>query len=74
MRAAPTSVEFGTVEIADSVNAGLAVTALILEGPLLSNRYAATTATVASGATQFRPYNLRNAANTAGFLGFSAEL
>ena len=72
MRVAPTSVDFSTLGLSDSVNAPVAVTALTLSN-------AGTFATLlnvstAGGLTQYRYYQIINNANTAGYLGFSAEL
>jgi hypothetical protein len=73
MRIIPASVEFSTLGINDVANAIIAVTALTLSGTA-SPSVGALTATVASGATQYRPYRLQTNNSTSGYVGFSAEL
>jgi hypothetical protein len=71
MRVAPTSVDFSTLGLSDSVNAVVAITALSMS----NNTPFATllSATTAGGLTQFRYYQILNN-GIAGFLGFNAEL
>jgi hypothetical protein len=71
MRAAFTSLEFGTLLLGDGT-VGRAVTNLTSGSS--GSTGALLIATVASGITQFRPYNLVNNNSAAGFLAFSAEL
>ena len=74
MRALPTSVDFSTLRLTDSVN-NITVTSLNLtSGNVTTNNTVCVDANVASGLTQFRPYILQNGNSTAGFIGFSAEL
>jgi hypothetical protein len=74
MRVAPTSVDFGNLQVTD-VGASVAATNITFtSGNATTNQFVSVDATVASGLTQHRPYFLRNNNNTAGFIGFSAEL
>ena len=72
MRAAPTSVEFGNVGLADGLNAPIAITAITIDYG--GQNAIQLTATVASGATAFRPYGILNRNNITGFLALNAEL
>jgi hypothetical protein len=73
MRVSPTSIDYSTLATYD-VGGGVisAVTALALDtaSPLISQ----INATVASGLTQFRPYQLMNNNSSSGYLAFNAEL
>jgi hypothetical protein len=71
MRINPTSVDFSTLMLSDSANNN-AVTNLTLDQP--NTGKATLTVFTAGGMTQYRPQNLVNNNNTAGYLGFSAEL
>jgi hypothetical protein len=72
MRVGPSSVEFSTLGIADFVNSPLAVTSVTIAHKGFLGT--AINASVASGATTFRPYALLANNNTNAFLAFSAEL
>jgi hypothetical protein len=70
MRTAPTSFDVSNLQYSDGVGT------ITVSAPGLaqkSNRMAVLDEAV-TGATQYRPYFLRNANNTAGYIGFSAEL
>jgi hypothetical protein len=71
MRVTPTSVDYSTIALADGATADKAVTAVVLDSPTsdVPNVYM----DVASGLTQFRPYQL-NTNSTSGYIAFSAEL
>ena len=72
MRVKPTSVDFGNVGITDDVNYQLAASTLVINWGSPS----AVQVSVGTAATQvqYRPCYLTNQNNTAGFIGFSAEL
>ena len=74
MRQIPSSVEYSTLTIADWGVGNYPVTALTL----VTNERSVTSSdvefTVASGLTAQRMYNVSNNNNTAGYIGFSAEL
>jgi len=75
MRTRPTSIDFIGLGIQDMVNADITATSVAFtSGNVTSTNFVSVDAIVASGATAFRPYFLRNNNNTAGFIGFSAEL
>jgi hypothetical protein len=71
MRTTPTSVDYSTISVDDGA-AGRAVTAAAIStgGTWGASVYF----TVASGGTANRPANIINNANTAGYIGLSAEL
>ena len=73
MRVSPTSVDYANLRT-DDTGSGQTITAIGFTGdganPYTCNVYA----NVSSGITQFRPYILENNGNTAGYIGFSAEL
>ena len=72
MRVAPTSVDFSTLGLTDGVSAPVAVTALTLSN---AGTFATLlNASVASGLTTYRYYQIINNGNPAGYLGLSAEL
>jgi hypothetical protein len=71
LRTNPSSVDFSTLALYDQVNV-TAVTNVTIGNS--NNRTTTVQATVASGLTVYRPYILLNNNNTAGYLGFSAEL
>jgi hypothetical protein len=74
MRVNPTSVDFGNLRFTDMVS-GFSFTNLVFSsGNITSQSYVSVDGTGASGLTQFRPLFLTNNNNTAGFIGFSAEL
>ena len=73
MRIVPTSVDFSTLSLVDSVTA-TAVTTCTIDSNVTSNNFGVVTASVASGLTQYRPYYLRQNATSAAYIGFSAEL
>lgn len=72
MRARPSAVEFSTLGVRLPGIEVYAVTGITLGAA--NTKTAELDATVASGLTQYRPYNLQNNNNTAGYLGLSAEL
>jgi hypothetical protein len=72
MRIAPTTLDYSTLQLADTVNAGSALTNLTVQHS--NPQQAILEATVAPGITQYRTYQLRNANSTSGYLGLSAEL
>ena len=72
MRVAPTSVDFSALRLNDTANTP-AVTNVTISADS-NNSLALINATIASGGTQYRPYFIQNNNNTAGYLGFSAEL
>ena len=74
MRVAPTSVDYSNLQVFDPVaNASYAVSSLSLASATIGSMNIGIEAT-ASGATAGRPSFIRNNNNTAGYLGFSAEL
>jgi hypothetical protein len=70
MRAAATSIDYSNLQVGDG-NTTVNVTNLVIgfTGFLVQT----LTATVASGGTQFRPFNLFDSTGT-GYVGISAEL
>lgn len=71
MRAIPTSIDFSTIALADTIGA-FAITAVTFSG---SNTLGIPTLIfTSSGLTQFRSYYVVGNNNAAGFLGISAEL
>jgi hypothetical protein len=72
LRTTPSAIDYSTLGITDNVAVQAAVTALTLSWSTLNTGY--LTATVASGLTQFRPYQLGNQNSVSGFVGFTAEL
>jgi hypothetical protein len=73
MRAVASSVDYGNLRLDDNVS-GFTFTSLTLNSIVLSSTLTNLNVTGASGLTQFRFHNLSNNNNTAGFIGFSAEL
>jgi len=73
MRIAPTSVDFSNTLLGDGAT-GVAVTAITLSNANLNKTF--IICSVASGLTQYRPYNFLNngGVGNAGFFGLSAEL
>ena len=71
LRTNPSSVDFANLALYDQVNI-TAVTNVTIGNS--NNRTTTVQATVASGLTIYRPYILLNNNNTAGYIGFSAEL
>jgi hypothetical protein len=70
LRVPATSIDYSTLAAGDGV-IGTNLTNLVIS--FGNNGKTLLTGTVASGLTQYRPYSLTNAGNTAGFLGLSAE-
>ena len=71
MRIAPTSVDFSTLIVFDTVT----TTAVTAVGLLYeTSNCGGIELTVASGLTQYRPYTVNGNASTSAYLGFSAEL
>ena len=73
MRSTPSSVVSSTLQLFDGVSV-FPVTAVTLVGAGQSRNTATIGTTVASGLTQYRPYEILNAASTSAYIGFSAEL
>lgn len=74
MRVTPTSVDFGSLQAFDVVaNASYTISALVFASAVNGPMSIGIEAT-ATGATAGRPMFIRNNNNTAGYLGFSAEL
>ena len=73
MRIPPTVVEFSNVAIQDFNTAVIAVSNVTMNSAFVSTTVAVVAATTV-GATQFRGCKLSNNNNTAGYVGFSAEL
>lgn len=74
MRVTPTSIDYANLCEGDTVNPVVAITSIVFNGNQSTNQVVAIVLNVASGLTQFRTYNVQNNNNTAGYLGFSAEL
>jgi hypothetical protein len=72
LRANPTAVEFASLEIHDPGVGAQAVTTVTLD--VGGTNQISINAACASGLTSKRPYFVRAAGTTAGYLGFSAEL
>ena len=72
MRVTPTSIDFSTLEIADSANPAIDITAATLNNA--SNTRVGVVGGTVAGATQYRPYALRLKTASTSHLGFSAEL
>jgi hypothetical protein len=74
MRVKPTALDYGNLG-ADFYNvSNTTFTNLVLNATGSGVDWARVIGTVASGLTQYRAYDITNANNTAGFIGFSAEL
>jgi len=73
MRIPPTVCEFSNVAIQDFNTAVIAVSNVTINSAFVSTTVAVVAATTV-GATQFRGCKLSNNNNTAGYVGFSAEL
>jgi hypothetical protein len=74
MRVAPTSIDFSNLEVTDLYDYGKAISSLVIESGSNGTNTSRLAATHATGATQYRPAFIRNANNSAGYIGFSAEL
>ena len=74
MRIAPTALEFASLEVTDVEASNIAITAITLASTYATNKTLGIDFTVASGLVANRPYFLRQANTTAGFLGVIAEL
>jgi hypothetical protein len=72
MRVKPTAVDFGNVGITDDVNYQLAASALVINWG--SPSAVQVSVQTAASQVQYRTAYLTNQNNTAGFIGFSAEL
>ena len=72
MRVKPTSVDFSTLILSDSVGT-ITVTALTIDSNVTSISTGAT-AVNGTGQTQYRPMYLRQNSSTAGYIAFNAEL
>jgi len=73
MRTTPSAVEFSTLAVSDASGA-IAVTSLTLDTSVASANVGVCNFGVASGLTAYRPYYLRQNANSAGYLAYTAEL
>ena len=73
MRTTPSAVEFSTLSVSDASGA-IAVTSLTLDTSVASANVGVCNFGVASGLTAYRPYYLRQNANSAGYLAYTAEL
>jgi hypothetical protein len=73
MRVVPTAIEYSTQAISVENFGSIAITALTINGQCQTQPITLT-ATVASGATQFRPYELSNNNSASGYVALSAEL
>lgn len=73
MRTTPSSIGYSTCRIADT-NAGLSVTALTINSTQSCRDIVHLSATVASGATQYRPFFLQGDNSTSAYVEFNAEL
>lgn len=73
MRGTPTSVVSSTLQLFDGVSV-FPVTAVTITGAGQSKNTATIGVTVASGLTQYRPYQIANNNSTSAYLGFSAEI
>jgi hypothetical protein len=73
MRVIPTSVDYANLNVSDTVT-NFTFSGLSINAANSTPRLAFLIATGASGMTQFRTLFMRNNNNTAGYLGFSAEL
>jgi len=73
LRVAATSVDYGNLRLDDN-SAGFALTTVALNSIVASTTLTNVQVTGSSGLTQYRFYNLSNNNNTAGYIGFSAEL
>ena len=74
MRVKPTALDYGNLG-ADFYNvSNTTFTSLVLNATGSGVDWARVVGTVASGLTQYRAYDITNANNTAGFIGFIAEL
>jgi ribosomal protein L27 len=71
MRIQPSVLDYANLCVYDTLTITEA-TSVVIDNP--SPLLTIVTATVASGLTQYRPYQLLNFNNPAGFIGFSAEL
>jgi hypothetical protein len=74
MRAAPTSVDYSTIEIHLPGVADYAFTTLTLDSTFCTNNTAYFNVTGASGLTTSRTYELRANNSSSAYVGFSAEL
>ena len=72
MRVPPTSIDFSTLALADTVNAAVSLTGIATADP--GRLGTSVQASVSSGLTVYRIYQLITNNSTSGYLGFSAEL
>lgn len=72
MRTNPTSVDYANITTYDNTNIGGNITAVSIA--VDSNNYIGYLSVTTTSLTQYRPYQLMNQNNTAGYLGISAEL
>lgn len=74
MRTAPTAIDYSTLGVYDAVTPTAVSSASIGAGIASSPNVAQISLVVASGLTQFRPYQITNLNSSSGYIGFSAEL
>jgi hypothetical protein len=74
MRVKPTSVEYANLQVNEPGNASLSVTALTIDTDAVGPMVGGINITTNAGLIGTKPGYLRNENNTAGYLGFSAEL
>ena len=72
LRVEPSSIDFSTIGLWDSTGPQLAITAVAKNN--CGNNTVNVVATVASGVTANRPYQILSNGSTSGYIGFSAEL
>ncbi len=73
MRVAPTSVEYANAQLAQFNGGSFSISSIVLNGQQ-NTQFGVIEAGGATGLTTDRPTYLRGANNTAGYIGFSAEL
>lgn len=74
MRTAPTVVDYSTLNVTDVASTNTTVSSLAIATSSNSKNIASVNATVASGITTTRPYNLAAANSLSAYVGLSAEL
>jgi hypothetical protein len=74
LRAAPTSIEFSNLGIADGTNAAIAVTGLVVQGTTNGTNSFNLVATVAASGVQYRPYYLLANNSSSAYVAWSSEL
>jgi len=74
MRITPTVLEYATVELTIVGVANYTITGLAIDAGTSGPDYVTLLATGASGLTTYRPYSLKNASSSSGYIGLGAEL